>query len=276
MTRMRINIRSVLAASFLVLLGMSQSASASLLRYYSFDTNYNDSSGNNQHGVPLDGNANSSTAGVSITTTPGEWKFGGGAANFTEERDWVSIPSFTFGSGSPYSISFWARDLAPASNTGGMVIGQADSNNFFIWLDTSAGGLRWRSSDSSANRVANFTFTRDDDWHHYVVIAGDFEDANTTVDEIRLYRDGGLVGTAAGKLTGLTINAIGEAYTTSLNADFLGQIDEVRIFDEAISAEVVGNLYQFNSVVPEPSAFVLCAIGGATLILRRAQRRTTR
>ena len=75
------------------ILGLGAGAvQADLIAHYSFDTDYGDSSANAYDGAPIDGNADSDTDGVSITSTAGEWVFGGGAANFTAERDWVDVP----------------------------------------------------------------------------------------------------------------------------------------------------------------------------------------
>lgn len=243
-------------------------APAETIFHYSFDTDYSDSSGNGFHGVAADGNGNGNTDGVSITNAAGEYIFGGGAASFTDERDFVSIPQQLIGSGNPYTISFWARDLSD-NGAGGMVMGQTASNPswFFLWhWDTY---FRWRGSGTVAERQADFTIVRDNAWHHWALIAGD-ADGDGLVKEMTLYRDGDLVGTDSGNLTGMIVDAIGEGYAGTSNFDWEGQIDEVWMFNTALSAAEVRSLRNTN-VIPEPAGVALLLCGLLSLAgLRKA------
>ena len=226
-------------------------AQAGVVAHYTFDTDYSDSSGNDNHGTPYDGNANGNTDGVSITNVVGESIFGDGAASFTSERDWVQIPSHTFWSGSPYSFSFWARDLSDSA-TGGMVCGTPESYppNFFLWIWNDY--VRWRGNTNQPERQADFTNTRDNDWHHYALVAGDY-DEDGTVDDMTLYIDSGFVGTDPDNLTGMIIDAIGAGYGDNLDFDFEGQIDEFWILDQALTPGEIQALYTAN----DPSAQTL-------------------
>ena len=274
-----------------IVFSSSAPASGEVVAHYTFDTDYNDSSANANHGAAVDGNSDSDTDGVSITTTAGEWKFGGGAANFAAERDYVGIPTLSFGNGEVYSVAFWVRKAAGDTTQAAewdMVIGQANNSNNFISLngqDPENPYIRWRNVDRSAQAdFATSTAGDSDVWHHYAFVAGDFEDDDTTVDEIRLYIDGTLFGTQDINSTGSTTSqqtafacdAIGEGYLSSSDFDMHGQIDEVWIFDEALSGDVIADLYQYNTTepVPEPSSLVL-ALGGL-LALGWAGRRSRR
>ena len=224
---------------------------AGVFSHYSFDSNYTDSSVNARNGTLTD----VATIGNSgITTNPGDFKFGGGALNLGSDHDYVAIPSATFGSGLHYSIAFWAKK-APGdtgeSSQFDMVIGEAGTNVFFLSLCDKAGGvsgrlgLRWRgSSTTEAARQANFNAPDDTAWHHYAFVA-----SGTTLS---LYVDGVLEGTVTGALTGFAFNAIGDAYLTSNDFDFNGQIDEMWIFDEAITPAMVVALRDTNSLDLSP------------------------
>ncbi len=217
---------------------------AGVYAHYAFDSDYRDSSGNGHHGSLTDVGTLGNSA---ITHATGNFKFGGGAMDFSADRDYIAIPAKTFSSGTPYSIAFWAKKAAGDSGESAqfdMVVGQRDTSGFFIALtDTTGGtsgrlGLRWRSSDSTTARQADFATADDTLWHHYAITA-----AGTT---ITLYVDGSLVATATGKLTGFTVDTIGEAYTADHDFDFHGQIDEMWIFDETLSAAKVAGLYSTN------------------------------
>ncbi|MEO5916222.1 MAG: LamG-like jellyroll fold domain-containing protein [Luteolibacter sp.] len=222
-------------------------ASAGVYAHYSFDTDYTDSSGNTNNGTLTD----VGTVGNSgITTTPGAFKFGGGAMNFSPEKDYIAIPSKTFSSGAAaaYSFAFWAKkapgDTGEAAQFD-MVVGQRATNTFFISLTNNTGGstnrygLLWRSnSTTAADRQGIFTTTDDTAWHHYAVVA-----SGTTVT---LYVDGVSAGTVTGKQVGFTFDTIGEAYLAANDFDFNGQIDEMWIFDEALTEAKVTSLYNNN------------------------------
>ncbi|MBK1881455.1 LamG domain-containing protein [Luteolibacter pohnpeiensis] len=236
---------------------------AAVYAHYSFDTDYTDDSGNGRDATLVD----TGTIGDSgITTTAGDYVFGGGAMNFSAERDYLDVAMATFSSGSAYTISFWAQKTE--GDTGGaadwdMVIGDRGNTNFFIGLnDTTGAGFRWRSSSSAAERQAEFTVAKDYDWHLYTLVA-----SGTT---ITLYVDGVLVGSDSGNSTGFQYNTIGEAYPSTNDFDFHGQIDELWVFDEALDETAVSNLYNYNSVIPEPSCLLL---GAAGLVLTARRRR---
>lgn len=246
---------------------------AAVLAHYSFDSDYTDSSGNARNGTLTDVGTSGNSG---ITSTTGNSVFGGGAMNFSSDRDYVAIPTHTFSSGTAYSFAFWAKKSA--NDTGesaqfDMVIGQRDTNTFFISLSDTAGGatgrtgLRWRGSNTTdAVRQANFTAADDTSWHHYALVA-----SGTTMT---LYVDGVSGGTVTGKQTGFTFDTIGEAYLSSNDFDFNGQIDEMWVFTEALDATTVSNLFNYNSVIPEPSSLALCATAGLILGTRRSRAAT--
>ena len=234
--------------------GLSEPARAGLYSHYSFDNNYQDSSGNDRHGTLTDVGT---TGDSGITTTAGEYRFGGGALNLTLERDYVAIPSKTFSSGIPYSIAFWAKK-APG-DTGDralwdMALGQRDGTSFFIGLNDGT-GLRWRSSDSSSARQADFTAPDDTSWHHHVITADNSRN-------ITYYLDGDWVATATNKNTGFIIDTIGEAYSAARDFDFHGQIDEVWVFDSTITATTVTNLFTLNSSALPTESILTCRFDG--------------
>lgn len=236
--------RSIPFAVWLLAFSLFASARAAVVAHYPFDTNFSDAGPSAAGGTLVDVGT---TGNSGITTNSGDWIFGGGALHLDADRDYVAVTSRTFGSGSPYSIAFWAR-RAPG-DTGGaaqwdMVIGQRDNANFFIALNDGSPsgtlGMRWRSSDSTTKRQADFVSPNDTVWHHHVVTADN-------VSNICYYLDGALVATATNKLTGFIYDSIGEAYTNSSDFDFNGQLDEVWIFNETIGPAAVSNLYAGNS-----------------------------
>jgi len=234
-------------------------AEAGVLAHYSFDTDYKDSSPNQRHGSFVD----TETVGNSgITKASGGHKVGGGALDLSGDRDYITVPPVTFASGRSYTIAFWARKEAGDTADRAMwdmVIGQLASTNFFIALGDSTGetGLRWRGAGTGSDRQADFTVPRDNNWHHYALVA-----SGTTVT---LYLDGQIFGTATGKLTGFTYDTIGDGYPSTRRFGFHGQIDEMWVFDEALDVAAVGKIYQSNDAGAPPSTATrlrVCLLGG--------------
>lgn len=159
---------------------------------------------------------------------------------FSTDRDFLSIPSRTFGTGSPYSIAFWAR-VDDASRPWNMALGNQGNTNFFIAANGGSDNLRWRSNaNASGTRTVDFpSGVNDTSWHHYVITAG-------ASNNLSLYLDGTLVSSQSNVQTGFIIDTIGEAYTSSSDFDFEGEIDEVWIFDEALDAAAIEGLHSTN------------------------------
>ena len=145
-------------------------AGAGVVSHYSFDTDFSDNSGNGNHGSLTDVGT---TGNSGIVNSPGASVFGEGAMRFSTDRDFLSIPSRTFGTGSPYSIAFWAR-VDDASRPWNMALGNQGNTNFFIAANGGSDNLRWRSNaNASGTRTVDFpSGVNDTSWHHYVITAG--------------------------------------------------------------------------------------------------------
>ena len=94
-----------------------------------------------------------------------------------------------------------------------------------------------------------------------------------TGTSVQLYRDGVATGPAA-ILGEDLIDAValplfigGETNETSVNEFFTGYIDDVRIYDNALSSAEVSGL------VPEPSSSLLVLLGAGMLLLGRRNRK---
>ena len=218
-----------IAFSFCFLIYTS-TASAALIQHYTFDADFADSAGSS------DGNlVDVGTPGDSgITTNQGAFIVGSGALNLSADRDYVDIPSRTFGSGSAYTIAFWAKK-AEVNAGWNMVIGQRSGTSFYIGLHDDF-GVRRRSSDSSTRRQSDFATPDDTQWHHYTLTASAGADMSC-------YLDGEWIGTETNELTGFILDTIGEAYPDTSDFDFEGQIDDVRVYDERIDEQEILDLY---------------------------------
>ena len=248
-----------------VLIGMlafamsAASASAGVVAYYSFDTDYSDGAGTNHLTEVEVGGA---TAGVSIAAAV----FGARGldiASTTGNEAYLDLASpITFGGSDAWSVSFWARRGSNSDNRQGMVLGDTSNTTDFIWLSNNPSqvrGVRFRNSNNVTSDYGVYEPDGDDfEYHHYAVIADGA--GNVTV-----YYDGANAGTlsASGAFSITSVGAAYSATTHTLN----GQMDELYIFDEAIDAATVNSLYTSN--IPEPATLTLLALGGMGLLRRR-------
>jgi hypothetical protein len=223
-----------------------------LIAYYTFNGNANDLSGNNYNGTVY---------GATLTTD----HFGNtdSAYLFDGFDDCIIVPN-TDGAFNLYewTISAWCQPLTSLSvGTSGPVIWKTSYNDFNY--DTF--GLTWMPENEwllKLERASN-----DEDVHIYSssYAPGSWHMVTGTYDgqNISIYVDGELDDT---RYVGEIIAYTGPAplmIGSNLNTDhtgrgvFNGPLDEVYIYNRALSEDEVYDLY----VVPVPSAFILGVIG---------------
>ncbi|MBL9136880.1 MAG: Ig-like domain-containing protein [Verrucomicrobiales bacterium] len=191
------------------------------------------------------------------------------AANFSGPDDpfWVDTQNQFLNNLGSFSLEYWVRPsggrLADPSTWGTRVgiVGQNDAieygfidqNTIQIW--TPGGG----SLDT------DYTFP-DDEWHHVATIA--------TGSGIRNYFDGKLVGSGGSATSNygsstFSVHIGGGGVFDGTGNFFWGQIDEVAIFDKAISAERIAAHFEAGKnggVVEEPEAkFTKITVAGGNV-----------
>ena len=214
------------------------SLKAGLLAHYSFDTDFSDASGN----------GNDLVAGLgtpSLTTTVGEYAFGGGALDLDStisNQVYLNLTNpITFGATDAWSVAFWARHRPGNDGRTGMIVGDLTAADF-IWIprDGAIAGLRFRNSASG-----NADYTTPPAgvepagvYHHYAVVADG-------AGNLEVFYDNASLGTMA-MATNFDITSVGQAFnqaTQSMN----GQIDELYIYNEAIDSAKINELFAATS-----------------------------
>ncbi len=160
-----------------------------------------------------------------------------------------------FRSDEAWALAWWAR-RASLGTSSGMIIGTADSPGDFVWLNDSQRGLRFRNSEG---RIYDFYAPKDSGMRHYALVA-DGQGALT------LYLDGKESEVLAAD-TAFQITALGNGFpTTNSNFNFHGWLDDVRIFRDSLTPEMVKLLYEMKDerVVegPDPERLLVFLIGG--------------
>ena len=187
-----------------------------------------DFSGNNNHGTD-----------TAITYSQANGKFGQGAG-FNGTSSVVSLAATNLPSTSTArTISVWANFTAQPAANGAMYMvnwGAVSNNNLsaFIYADT--GGTKYLALAGYANDgVVNYTLSNSV-WYHLAVTY-----SGTTVT---IYVNGKSIGTATVSAfnTSTTGAALGRPYWDT-SAYFSGKLDEILIFNRALSAQEIRRMY---------------------------------
>lgn len=206
------------------------SLEAGLLAYFSFDRDFSDTSGNFNHLTAEPG------TNPTLTTAPALVAVGDGALDL-DGNDWLNLSTtLAFGPNDPWSVAFWVRRDPNAATQDGMIVGEVGSSSNFIWTPDNPAvvqGLRFRNASGTSADFGGFP--DDGAYHHWAVIAPG--DGSVTV-----YRDNISLGslTPAGGTT-FTASDVGHAFSQAGQIHY-GQIDELYLFDEAISPDKVAEL----------------------------------
>lgn len=240
------------------------SCQAALIAHYTFDVDGTDAFGNHATlGDAASITASSKVGAGALSLSGAPSPDGGGNDGAYSGSD------FTLGDHTR-TIAFWMK--ATAGDHG-------DVNSTLISLgDTSANGTRFdirvtgnklRFEVGGGGTTTGATIA-DGSWHHIAIVV---PTVGATVSASQYSIDGGTL-TAFGGTTGATtvgINTVdnplrlGESVVGTDDRDYKGLIDEVRIYDEALSQSAITAL----ASVPEPSSAALLGLGGLALILRR-------
>ena len=215
----------------------TQAQTSGLVGHWTFNegsgTTANDSSGNNNTGTLVNGP-------IWTTGKIGQALNFDGVNDYVEVRDaGVSIPSLAFGTG-PFSVSFWIKVTSPEDFD--ILIGAR--RNYGWQLQDRATFLRFFINDSVGSDTIDSTINPfDNAWHH---IVGLRDGTN-----LRLYIDSiaqtpvadTLRNTDEAPLPGLRFGAGGAVFADSFHG---GLIDEVRIYNRALTTDEIKRLYNMG------------------------------
>ncbi|HEX4264253.1 MAG TPA: DUF2341 domain-containing protein [Verrucomicrobiae bacterium] len=244
------------------------------LAYYRLDESPDDGNGNN--GVTaydkiggLNGvytNVAINQPGYSLSSDAGD-----GSAEFGDfppagpNNDFVgNVPAYVnfgtpSGGNAQFSIEAWINDLFLPGNGGNCIVALGYGNGgeqFNLDTGGTSGTLRFfvRKADGTTASATSTVAPADSQWHHVVGVCDE------TGGQVSLYFDGALIGHAtiapgSGILSSsmpMTIGARESGNFSPVNYDFqfLGRIDEVAIYNRALSATEIQNHYFASGISP--------------------------
>ena len=213
-----------------------------LVAYYTFNGNANDASGNGNNGVVYNS---------SLTTD----RFGNASSayNFNGSNSYIDIPQSTsLDLTANFTLSAWIYQRAVQPN-GYRIIdkcpaGIADGWSFDTWDGVTGRKLRLQAVAPNNYNVEGSTVYSLMQWHHVVATV------SGTVGKV--YLDGNLDGTGnVGNIPENTLDIfIGRAHPyggdSGFNEMFNGVIDDVRIYNRALSDSEVQSLYLSENANP--------------------------
>jgi hypothetical protein len=157
-----------------------------------------------------------------------------------------------------FSVSAWVNGGVQTADAGIVTKGYGGAEQFT--LDTGADGgnpnhaFRWFVRDANgATHLATSSIAPDNNWHHLVGVC---DEPNGVVT---LYVDGVKVGNAAvtpgsgilASTNGLTIGSRMTTATSGNNVQFVGSINDVAVFNYALTSLQVSNLYYPSGIGPK-------------------------
>ncbi|MFW0837855.1 MAG: DUF2341 domain-containing protein [Candidatus Komeilibacteria bacterium] len=211
-----------------------KSLSDGLVGYWKMD----EASWNGTSGEVIDssGSGNNGTAGNEASITGG--KFGNGGT-FDGSNDYISIPDSSADLSGDFSVSMWVHPNDNSQNP--RWFGLVDGSNTLAvgYMDDDT--VYFRFGGDSIITDSTLTYGN---WYYVTFVY----QSNAK----QIYINGEIMNTSSGGITGdSTLSAIGAGYaTTSYTAD--GEIDEVRLYERALSAKEVRDLYNW---APGPVAY---------------------
>lgn len=176
------------------------------------------------------------------------------------------------------TVSAWIRTELndPQQNMGIVSWGQNSGGQKWTFrIQNSNGTDGTIRVENNGGRKVGSTVVTDGEWHHVAVTWAN--DGSPNINDALLYVDGSLE--AISNVQGRALNTASTA-DVRIGADFnanhnwLGDIDEVSIFAEALSADDIADLFRngISQGVPEPTTAILALMGVGFAGIRRKRR----
>ena len=213
-----------------------------LVGYWPFNGNANDVSGNGNNG----------TVNGSILTND---RFGkpSAAYSFDGSNDYIQTNCQAIPAGGSRTVSFWAKTIGNTvyPNQDNMNVlcygGIGDGRNFEVALNHGCEGL---SLDINAGVRTKSAVVNDDDWNFYSIVYDNTNGSN--FNSVVYYKNSIEIMSACSPGTSTPINTSNDnpivlgAYWNHLSRFFQGKLDDIGIWNRALTQQEITGLYNGN------------------------------
>ena len=267
-----------LCVSAIAVCGVAPIAGAGLVGHWTFDdadvsgSTLADSSGGGASGA-IGANVTTGVAGIAGQA----FSLPAGAAqdDVVDMGNATSVSSAVNASGE-LTMSGWVNfnTVGAAGPNRSIVYFLGDDTSNFSYIDIGVtdgainpvGGAYGRKRSGGDSEVLGSSGLGDGQWHHIALVL----DINTGTHDF--YVDGTLLGstTTSGSFPTLNNLEVGRLGRASPVDGYTGLVDDLQIYDEALSASDISVLFNNpGSVVPEPASLALMGLGGLSMMCRR-------
>ncbi len=229
----------------------SEALTNGLVAYYPFNGNANDESGSGNDGVIY---------GATLTTD----RFGrsDAAFRFSGTNSFIQIPASPILDGlSALSISAWLKldPRQPVPSENWCIAEKYDRSAYLLWSLQTTHSTNALFEDGFAIAYDDFTAAETSlasGRYHHVVATDQNGVVSIFLDGLLIHKGTGGAGIRPGNHAAITIGARA-AYFPLIALGLHGDIDDVRIYDRALSASEVVQLYALESLRPLPRLTLL-------------------
>jgi hypothetical protein len=261
--------RAALAAA-IALSAACSAASAGLIARYTF----NESSGTTAFDTA--GSVNGALQGTASFVSGG---ISGNAVSLSSAGEGVVNmgTNFAFLTG-PFTISFWAKTTTTEADSVMLSKHAAGSQNgYLVPVGPTGGGgaagkANFTASTFVSQGVTSTTTVNDGVWHHIVAVYNPPPGTHSIYVDGAPAEDTKSSATMVGNVSNFLVGGVGQVGNPTVNdGRYTGLIDELQIYDTALTDGTIAFMTQNpGAVAPEPAS--LTALAGGLLALRRRRR----